>query len=580
MNTQRRLLRNLPALGRFCSRAVSLERYSQRAPLQDALGGLTAAIVSLPMALAFGTVSGLGAEAGLYGAIIVGLTAAVFGSTRVLISEPTGPMTVMMTAIVAHGVAMDPARGVELAFVVVILAGAFQIVFGKLRLGRYITMMPYGVISGFMSGIGVLLVVQQFPGMLGLTSGQELIHTFRGVTENLTVADHLETAVGIGVFVVLMAYPKALRRYLPPQLLALVLGLIASVLISAGMGPEASAGLQTIGQMDIGLPRPHVPAVPFDVLGTILIDAVLLGLLGSIDTLLTATISDNLSNTHHDSDRELVGQGVGNFLSGLFGGLPGAGATMGTVVTIQTGARSPLAGIVRTLVLIVSVAVFSPVLALIPLAVLSAIAVKVGIDILDWSFLGRAHHISRSTTAIMYLVLGLTVFVDLIVAVGVGVFIANILTIERLSQSTSTRVTSIGVAGDPVQLSPDEREKLAASEGRIVFLELSGPMIFGVAQALARESAAVTPEVEVLVIDLETVPLLDTTISLQLENVITSAHANGTIVVVATQHESVIKKLNRHKLFESAAILKPDRSTALSFACASIEHATEEPATT
>ncbi|MFN2312710.1 MAG: SulP family inorganic anion transporter, partial [Spirochaetia bacterium] len=412
MNSLYDLRRKLPSLGGLMSQALNLERYSQRAPLQDALGGLTAAIVSLPMALAFGTVSGLGAEAGLYGAIIVGLTAAVFGGTRVLISEPTGPMTVMMTAIVAHGVAMDPARGAELAFVVVILAGVFQIVFGKLRLGRYITMMPYGVISGFMSGIGVLLVVQQFPGMLGLSDVQALIETFRSFTQDFTVADHLEAAVGIGVFVVLVAYPKSLRRYLPPQLLALLLGLAASILITAAAGP--TYGLQTIGAMEIGFPRPHVPAVSFEILGTLLVDAVLLGLLGSIDTLLTATISDNLSSTHHDSDRELVGQGIANFLSGLFGGLPGAGATMGTVVTIQTGARSPLAGIVRTVVLIASVAVFSPVIALIPLAVLSAIAVKVGIDILDWSFLGRAHHISRSTTVIMYLVLGLTVFVDLI----------------------------------------------------------------------------------------------------------------------------------------------------------------------
>ena len=534
------------------NRLLTPERFSRGASLRDLFGGVTAAVISLPMALAFGTVSGLGPQAGLYGAVIVGLVAAVTGGSRVLISEPTGPMTVMMTAIVAHTVAADPAAGFGTVFTIIILAGLFQIVFGLLRLGRFITMMPYGVISGFMSGIGVLLIVQQVPGMVGTVDGTVLFSP-------------REAAVGLGVLVLLLIYPSRLKRYMPSHLVAVLLGLA----VSAVLGDDS--GLRTIGALPAGVPVPRLFLPAWSLLPGVLVDAALLALLGSIDTLLTATIADNLTGTLHDSDRELTGQGLANMFSGLFGGLPGAGATMGTVVAVHSGARTPVVGIARAGVLVAAVALLAPGIAVIPLAVLSAIAVKVGIDILDWSFLGRAHRISRSTTAIMYLVLALTVFVDLVVAVGVGVFIANILTIDRLSRATRTQVTTISVAGDPVYLSDHERELLSAAGDQVLILEMSGPMIFGVAQALARERAALTPDVRVLIVDLAAVPLIGTTIALLLENVVNSARANGTQVILVSSSELVREKLARHDLLSPDVQLQPDRIAAVRFAVASLK---------
>ncbi len=526
------------------------DRFSAVSPVTDAFGGVTAAVISLPLALTFGAVSGIGPAAGVYGAIAVGFVAAVFGGTRTLISEPTGPMTVMMTAIVAQGVALDPERGVELAMAVVVLAGVFQILFGKLRLGRYITMMPYGVISGFMSGIGVLLILQQFPSVLG-------------------EGDLLNSAFGLGALAVLVFFPKQIRKYCPPQLLVLVLALMIAALL-----PDTS-GLNTLGDVSIGLPRIRIPVPAWEHVGVLLIDALLLGLLGSIDTLLTATIADNLTGTHHDSNRELVGQGMGNLASGLIGGLPGAGATMGTVVSIQTGARSPLAGIVRATMLFLAVASLGPILALIPTAVLAAIAVKVGLDILDWSFIGRAHRVSRSTTIIMYVVLALTVFIDLIVAVGVGIFVANIITIEQLSKTSRATSTAVGTTGDPVRLNPDERQLLDSANGRIMVLELNGPMIFGVAGAISREISAMTPEVRVLVLDLESVSYLDTTIALLLENLVHSAVANGTAVIAATPHAQVIRRLQKLPVFAASVRFVETRRDALGAASAEREEIPE-----
>ncbi len=536
-----------------------LHRFYGGTSTRDILGGVTTAVVSLPLALTFGSVSGLGPAAGIWGAIAVGLFASIFGGTKTLISEPTGPMTVFFTAIVAQNVASDPQLGVAAALTVVMLAGAFQILFGVLRLGRYITMMPYSVVSGFMSGIGVLLVIQQFPSLLGVS-----LDAPGGVLDVLTAIPEIaagirttDLVIGGGSLLLLFAVPSRVRRVIPAQLLVLLLSIAAVLLI------PSLAAVRTIGEIPFGLPQPVVPYVPMERLRPLLIDAALLGLLGSIDSLLTSMIADSLTRDFHDSNRELIGQGLGNLASGLIGGLPGAGATMSTVVNIQVGARRPIAGVVRALVLLLCAAVLAPLLRFVPMAALSAIAVKVGVDILDWSFLGRAHRISRSATLIMTIVLLLTVLVDLIVAVGVGVFIANVLEIERLSNLPSTRVTSIDAAGDPVLLSEEEQDILNKYEGNIILFHLSGPMIFGVAQAIARESAAMNRSAQVLVLDLENVLVLGTTVGLALENVIRDALSNGKPVIVSAHEQSILEKFGKLGLFADGVTLVDTRIDAL-----------------
>ncbi|NBF39420.1 MAG: STAS domain-containing protein [Spirochaetes bacterium] len=529
-------------------------------------GGLTTAIVSLPMALAFGVASGAGPQAGLYGAIIVGLLAAVFGGTSTLISEPTGPMTVIMTAVVTRLIAANPEQGLAMAFTVVMVAGAFQIIFGLLRLGRYITMMPYSVISGFMSGIGLLLIITQIGPLLGHPApAGGALGAVRALPGLIAGMEWREAVLSGAALLLLFLVPGRLRRYAPPQLLVLVLGSAAGLL---AFGPAA---IRTIGEIPMGLPRLVVPTFTAAQATQIVVDGVVLGLLGCIDSLLTAMIADSLTREQHDSNRELIGQGIGNLVSGLAGGLPGAGATMGTVVNIQTGARSPFSAVVRALILLVVVLAVAPLLEAVPMAVLAAITVKVGFDILDWSFLGRAHHISRTATIIMYGVLLLTVFVDLIVAVAAGVFVANVLTIERLSNLPSTRVRTIDPSGDPVVVNDEEKALLEAGGGRVVLFHLSGPMIFGVAQAIAREHAAVESHAQVVVIDLAEVSILGTTVALALENVIRDALHAGRRVVVAGASEEARDRLGRLGVLSGSVELTGDRLTALRDAVSSLD---------
>mgnify|MGYP003143708689 FL=1 len=514
----------------------------------DVFGGLTAAIVSLPMALAFGVASGAGAEAGLYGAICVGLFASLFGGTPTLISEPTGPMTVVMTAVLTSLVASHPENGLAMAFTVVMIAGLFQILLGLLKLGRYITMMPYSVISGFMSGIGIILIILQFGPMLGQPSvSGGVLNNLLAIPQfikNLSVA---ELSISLTALLALFFIPKRIAKVVPPQLIVLVLGTTIALLLFGD-------NLRLVGPISLGIPDFYLPYFTADQVTTMLIDGMVLGTLGCIDALLTAVIADSLTRNEHNSNKELIGQGIGNLASGFIGGLPGAGATMGTVVNIQTGARSALSGIVRAAVLLVVVAFASGLASNIPLAILAAIAVKVGLSILDWSFLKRAHRVSTSATLIMYLVIALTVLVDLMVAVGLGVFIANIITIDKLSRLQAQRnMQVISDVDDNISLESEEKKILEKNRGDIALLYFSGPLIFGMSRALARERNSLNAFRKIL-IDLTDVPTLDTTMVLALENTIQDAVQGGKLVTTVCSNTN--RHTSLHEFLESNQIPK------------------------
>lgn len=484
----------------------------------DVFGGVTTAIISLPLALAFGVASGAGAEAGLWGAILVGLFAALFGGSSTLISEPTGPMTVIMTAILTSMVARYPETGLAVSFTVVMMAGAFQIVLGTLKLGKYITLMPYSVISGFMSGIGVILIILQLSPLLGqaaLAGG--VMGTLTALPEIISQMKFSELFLGLLTLGILFFLPAQYRKQVPVQLVALVGVTLVSVLLFD------SDEIRRIGVIPAGLPSFVIPTFNAEMFTTMVIDALVLGTLGCIDTLLTAVIGDSLTRKEHDSDKELRGQGLANMIAGLLGALPGAGATMGTVTNIQVGARSPLSGVVRALVLALVVLVAGGLTEPIPMAVLAGIAVYVGFNILDWSFIQRAHKVSMQGMAIMYGVMLLTVFVDLIVAVGLGVFISNILIIERLSREQARQVKAISDADEnDVPLTDSERALLDKANGKVLFFYLSGPMIFSVSKAIARQHNHIS-DYEAMILDLTDVPMIDVTVGLALENAINDA---------------------------------------------------------
>ncbi|MBE9199234.1 MULTISPECIES: SulP family inorganic anion transporter [unclassified Nodularia (in: cyanobacteria)] len=533
----------------------------------DLFGGLTAAIVSLPLALAFGAASGAGPAAGLYGAVCVGFFAALFGGTPTLISEPTGPMTVVMTAIVSSMIANNPENGLAMAFTVVMLAGLFQIVLGVFKLGKYITLMPYSVISGFMSGIGVILVLLQIAPFLGQSSPKGgVLGTVQNLPQLFANINPVETALGAMTLAIIFLMPSKIKRLVPPQLVALVLVTIVSLVFFGDVD------IRRIGEIPMGLPTLQIPTFNASQITVMLVNAAMLGMLGCIDTLLTAVIADSLTRTEHKSDKELIGQGIGNVISGLCGGLPGAGATMGTVVNIQTGAKTAVSGLTRALILLVVVLWAAVLTQPIPMAVLAGIALKVGIDILDWSFLKRAHHVSLKGALIMYGVMFLTVFVDLIVAVGVGVFIANILTIERLSQLQSQDVKTITDADDAIVLNDEEKQLLDQANGRVLLFYLSGPMIFGVSKAIAREHSAMADS-DVLILDISDVPMLGVTASLAIENAIQDAHEQGRQILVVGAAGKVKRRLEKFGIekFVPSHHFFMNRSEALKQALALID---------
>ncbi len=503
----------------------------------DAFGGVTAAVIALPMALAFGVASGAGAEAGLYGAVLIGLFAAIFGATPTLISEPTGPMTVVFTAVIASLVATNPEQGLAMAFTVVMLAGIFQIGFGIFKIGHFVTLMPYTVVSGFMSGIGLILIILQIGPLLGSAppSGG-VIGTLGALPSLISSLDWSELVLGAITFGILVFTPSSIRRFLPPQLLALVIGTLIGIFVLSG-------NVRIIGEIPTGLPSIQMPTFDWMHWRTILVNALVLAMLGSIDALLTSVIADSLTKQESNANKELVGQGIGNIASGLFGGLPGAGATMGTVVNIQAGAQTALSGIVRVLVLILVIIGIADLTAMIPLAVLSGIALSVGLNIIDWGFLKRAHRVSPKSAAIMYGVIGLTVFVDLIIAVSIGVFVANLLTIDRLTKVQSDSVKTF-TDGDDEELTHGEQTILNNANGKILVFSLGGPLFFGLAKAISRQRTVLSDH-QVLVLDFTDVPVIGVSSSLAIEQMVHDDLEASKPVYLVGMVQSVKERMER-----------------------------------
>lgn len=533
----------------------------------DIFGGVTAAVIALPMSLAFGVASGVGAIAGLWGAVLIGFFAALFGGTPTLISEPTGPMTVVMTAIVTKMIAQNPENGLAMAFTVVMLAGIFQIIFGLLKLGKYVTLMPYTIISGFMSGVGIILIILQLGPLLGHVNPKGGVNeALKSLPHFITTLSPTETALGLLTIAILYLMPSKLKKFVPSQLIALIAGTLITIFFLS------EADIHVIGEMLTGLPQLHFPAFFLDEINEMLVDGLLLGMLGCIDALLTSVIADSLTQTHHDSNKELIGQGIGNLVSGLCGGLPGAGSTMGTVVNIQAGGRTVLSGLSRAFILLIVVLWAAPLTKNIPLAVLAGIVLKVGIDIIDWKFLKRAHRLSIKAAAIMYGVMLLTVFYDLITAVSLGVCMANILTIQRLADIQSDLVTTIDTPDDKTLLCDTSRRLLEKANRRIMLLELSGPMSFGAAKAITQRQTIID-NYDALIIDLKGVLLLGVTATLAIEKIIDEAAKKSIKIYIVGTNIKIKKRLQKFDIFQCIPPQNrfDNRVDALHFAVAKLE---------
>ena len=509
---------------------ISINRLSTQNLRGDIFGGATAAIIALPLALAFGVASGMGPIAGLYGAICVGLFASLFGGTNAQVSGPTGPMTVV-AAIVFTQFAAQPA----VAFTVVMMAGLFQILFGYLRIGRYINLMPYPVISGFMTGIGCIIIILQLEPMLGHVSQSRVLNVLTALPGDIRTLNWHATGLGLLSLAVCTWLPKSLSRIVPAPLIALVACTLAAIFIT---------DVPLLGAVPSGLPSLQIPAFDVAQLSYMLVSAAVLAALGSIDSLLTSLVADNMSRSFHNSDKELIGQGLGNLAAGFVGGLPGAGATMRTLANIKAGGRTPLSGALHALVLLLVVLGLGPVVSFIPHAALAGILLKVGIDVIDWRFLRRWYRAPRTDLVLMIVVLVLTVFVDVVTAVGVGIVMASLVFVKEMAD---VQVQSIRTVHDDVGedlLTAEESALFRQCNGRAAILHLSGAMSFGAANEMMRRIVAVRP-VKVLIIDLAGVPSIDGSAALTLEEIMQRARDANQQVFIAGMQLGVARVLSR-----------------------------------
>ena len=476
----------------------------------DIFGGVVAAVIAVPLALAFGVASGAGAEAGLYGAIFVGVFAAIFGGTPAQASGPTGPMTVVFA-----GLLVEMGSHQELIFTTVILGGVGLVVLGVLGVGRYISLMPYPVISGFMSGIGAIIIILQIGPLFGHAAKPGgVIPNVVGIGEFVT--EPLMHAVILAGIALIIAYftPKAIGRIVPTPLLALL------VCTPAAMWFFPNAPV--IGPVPSNFPPFLFPTIEIEFLPLMIKGACVLALLGAIDSLLTSLVCDNMTRTQHNSNRELIGQGIGNMVAGCFGGLPGAGATLRSVANIRSGGRTPISGALMGLVLLATLLWLGPLAEQIPLAVLAGILLKVGADIIDWRFLRHILEAPRADVGIMSVVFVITVAVDLITAVGVGVVLASLLFVKEMADLQLANMKVITEVHEESPLTPEEAAVMERNVGKIVLIHVDGPMSFGAAKNMVRrlETVSGLRSFTSCILDLSDVPVIDGTAALAIDDML------------------------------------------------------------
>jgi len=413
----------------------------------------------------------------------------------------------------------------------------FQILFGVFKLGRYISLVPFPVISGFMSGIGCIIIILQLGPLIGHeTPAGGTLAVLAGLPDLLSAPGRDATIVGVLTLAIVTLTPNRIGRFLPSPLIALVAGTVLVAFLLPGA--------PVLGEIPTGLPTPHLPTFEIAAVPGMVQSALVLALLGTIDSLLTSLIADNVTQGQHDSDRELIGQGIGNAIAGAFGAIPGAGATMRTVINVRTGGRTPISGALHALVLLAIVLGLGGLAGHIPNAVLAGILIKVGVDIIDWPYLKRIRQAPRAGVFFMVVVLLLTVLVDLITAVAVGIVLASLLFVKRMSDLQLGNIKAITGDTEQVSLSAAEKAALEAGDGRVILYHLSGPFSFGAAKGMARRLAA-RDEFDALVLDLSEVPFLDSSAALGLDDAIKQAQAHDKQVFLVGVRPEVADTLKR-----------------------------------
>ena len=495
----------------------------------DFTGGLVAGVVALPLALAFGVQSGMGATAGLYGAIAVGIFAALFGGTETQASGPTGPMTVVSAALVAtaiqsHG-SLDNAMSVIL--LTFLVGGLFQVIFGFLNIASYVKYFPYPVISGFMSGVGLIIVILQLFPFAGLGSSKSTLAVIQNLPTLFTEFNVSALILGAITIAIYYLFPK-ITKAIPSALVAL----IGATLIAY----FTKMDVPLIGEIPSGLPAFKLGGilnVDSSVYSLVVEYALVLAVLGSIDSLLTSVIADNMTKTKHNSNRELIGQGIGNMLAAAIGGIPGAGATKGTVVNINAGGKTRLSGIIHGLVLLAVLLGLGKLAAHIPLCVLAGLLIPIGFKIVDFKGLKHLTKVPRPDAVVLVLVLLITTFGSLIHAVGIGITLACLLFMKK-SGDISEKGLEVGKISDIDNSKPwqDEIEFYEKYKDKVIIKHLYGPLFFGFTSYFKDQIKALPDDIKAVILRMDRVPYVDQSGLYTIEEIIFDLRAQGTEVII------------------------------------------------
>ena len=551
----------------------------------DILGGLTAGIVALPLALAFGVSSGLGPSAGLYGAIFLSFFAALFGGTATQISGPTAPMTAVSMVVIAtiigvHNGSVEKALPYILA--VFLLSGLFQIGLGFLGLGKYIKYIPYPVVSGFMTAIGVIILITQILPVIGYDAKKdiELVDSFKPMAEQsllekiladetkdgvLVIKDFEQTidrankidkfeiteeaqnlaknnssgvvgtiksiprAIGLINWIeVILAFATIFIIYGFKKITTAVPSTLVALIVVSGVAIGFGIDYISIQQIPNGFPKIQWTLfTDFNFLEVLpyLFTALTLSLLGAIDSLLTSVVADNLTKTRHLPNKELIGQGIGNSIGAIFGGLPGAGATIRTVVNIQSGGKTRLSGMIAGIVLLLILLVLSPLASKIPAAVLAGILVTVGIGVMDYKGLNVLSKIPRTEIIIMVVVLLLSVFWNLVYAVGIGLLLACLFFMKKMGD--------IAKDNSKVDLLSNEKDLNETSKANIYIKHINGPLFFGFTSEFVSIANKIPESASIIIVDMEKVPYMDQSGVFALEDVLLDLDKKNIKILIA-----------------------------------------------
>lgn len=557
----------------------------------DLFGGITAGIVALPLALAFGVTSGLGASAGLYGAIFISFFAALFGGTNTQISGPTAPMTAVSAVLITGIIAVndgDVSQALPVILTVFFLVGIFQIALGIFGVGKYIKYIPYPVVSGFMSAIGVIIIITQIIPSLGYYAKQDTkyVDQFKSKAEVEIVNNILEQEAGENIFVIedyketvkraelvtdaeiqkeaqslavkrssgvlgsIRVLPRALRNIKWLELI-LTAGTIIIIYGFKKISKKVPSTLVALVVMSAGAYFIGVPYVPIDKIPSgfprlfpeiftqleissvtpYIFSALSLAILGSIDSLLTSVVADNMTKTKHHPNKELVGQGIGNSIAAMFGGLPGAGATIRTIVNIHSGGKTRLSGMIAGVLVFIILLALGPVASKIPAAVLSGILITVGIGVMDYKGLRAIPSMPRSEVVIMLLVLVLSALWNLVYAVGIGLIIASMMFMKKIGDLTAQESQVIPLAKETAWT--DEFDFPEELKEEVFIKHINGPLFFGSTSDFQQLAKQIPSSASIVVIRMDQMPYIDQSGLYAMEDILVAlVNENKTVLLV------------------------------------------------